>query len=71
MLAPVTTAKKAYHEQLSVAVTMSVLEPSPTMVECDHRHGKYMAFCLMFRGDVMAAGFLMIVQMANVVNAAD
>ena len=69
--APATSAEKAYHEQLSIAVTMSALEPSPMMVKCDPRHGKCMACCLMFRGDVMAAGFLMIVQMANVVNAAD
>ena len=52
--APVISAEKAYHEQLSVAeITMSVFEPASMMVKCDPRHGKYMACCLMFRGDVV------------------
>merc|ERR1712193_312462 len=51
--APVISAEKAYHEQLSVAeITMSVFEPASMMVKCDPRHGKYMACCLMFRGDL-------------------
>jgi len=29
-----------------------VFEPSSMMVNCDPRHGKYMACCLMYRGDV-------------------
>ena len=28
-------------------------EPSNQMVKCDPRHGKYMACCLLFRGDVV------------------
>ncbi|CAE7258602.1 unnamed protein product [Symbiodinium sp. KB8] len=52
--APVISAEKAYHEQLSVAeITMSVFEPSSMMVKCDPRHGKYMACCMMYRGDVV------------------
>merc|ERR1711940_282761 len=45
---------KAYHEQLSVAeITNSVFEPGSMMAKCDPRHGKYMACCLMYRGDVV------------------
>merc|ERR1711897_17051 len=52
--APVISAEKAYHEQLSVAeITMSVFEPASMFVKCDPRHGKYMACCLMYRGDVV------------------
>merc|ERR1712178_364183 len=52
--APVISAEKAYHEQLSVAeITMSVFEPASMYVKRDPRHGKYMACCLMYRGDVV------------------
>merc|ERR1712093_164150 len=52
--APVISAEKAYHEQLFVAeITMSVFEPAAMYVKCDPRHGKYMACCMMYRGDVV------------------
>ncbi|GLD99832.1 hypothetical protein PINS_up008560 [Pythium insidiosum] len=52
--APVISAEKAYHEQLTVAeITNSAFEPSSMMAKCDPRHGKYMATCLMYRGDVV------------------
>mmetsp|Transcript_35035 Transcript_35035/g.49751 ORF Transcript_35035/g.49751 Transcript_35035/m.49751 type:complete len:453 (-) Transcript_35035:71-1429(-) len=52
--APIISHQKAFHEQLSVAeITNSVFEPSNMMTKCDPRHGKYMACCLMYRGDVV------------------
>jgi tubulin alpha len=52
--APIITKEQAGHEQLSVAeITNAVFEPSNMMTKCDPRHGKYMACCLMFRGDIV------------------
>ncbi|AFP65274.1 tubulin alpha-1 chain (nucleomorph) [Chroomonas mesostigmatica CCMP1168] len=51
--APVISSEKAYHEQLKVSeITNSAFEPNSMMAKCDPRHGKYMACCLMYRGDV-------------------
>uniref|UniRef100_A0A3B4AP99 Tubulin/FtsZ 2-layer sandwich domain-containing protein n=1 Tax=Periophthalmus magnuspinnatus TaxID=409849 RepID=A0A3B4AP99_9GOBI len=45
---------KAYHEQLTVLeITSACFEPLNQMVKCDPRHGKYMACCLLYRGDVV------------------
>jgi len=52
--APVISSEKAYHEQLSTAeLTNAVFEPHNMMAKCDPRHGKYMACCLMYRGDIV------------------
>ena len=53
--APILSAEKAYHEQCSVAeLTKAVFEPSASMVKCDPRKGKYMACCMLYRGDCVS-----------------
>ncbi|KAG0290765.1 Tubulin alpha-3C/D chain [Dissophora globulifera] len=52
--APILSAKKAYHEQLSVnEITTACFDIQNQMVKCDPRQGKYMACCLLYRGDVI------------------
>ncbi|CAF0820089.1 unnamed protein product [Rotaria sordida] len=52
--APIISAEKAYHEQLTTSeVTSALFEPGNQLVKCDPRHGKYMACCILYRGDVV------------------
>ena len=51
---PVISHAKASHESNSVQeISMSCFEPNNQMVKCDPRNGKYMATCLLYRGDVV------------------
>jgi len=52
--APILSVATAQHQQMTVAeITNDAFEPNSMMAKCDPRHGKYMACCLMYRGDVV------------------
>ena len=52
--APIMSDVKAHHEKLTVAdLTQSCFKYTNQMVKCDPRHGKYMACCMLYRGDVV------------------
>jgi tubulin alpha len=51
---PMVSAEKALSERMSVSeISQAAFEPGSLMAKCDPRLGKYMACCLMFRGDVV------------------
>jgi tubulin alpha len=44
----------AYHNTMAVdTITQTCFEPGNQMVVCDPTKGKYMAVCLLYRGDVV------------------
>lgn len=52
--APVLPVEKAFHEGITVAdLTSELFETDNQMVKCDPRKGKYMACCVLYRGDVV------------------
>lgn len=52
--APLTSPERARNDVMSVAqITSACFDPSNQMVKCDPRTGKYMACCLLYRGDVV------------------
>ncbi|XP_071819656.1 tubulin alpha chain-like [Apostichopus japonicus] len=52
--APLLSIQKAYHEQFTISdITSGCFDPSNLMVKCDLNRGKYMACCILYRGDVV------------------
>ena len=52
--APLIPIEKTHHLQPSVAqITNSAFDPNLIMAKCDPTKGKYMACCMMYRGDVV------------------
>jgi len=51
---PFLSKEKTLHSQLDVSeITNACFEPHNQMVKCDPRQGKYMACCMLYRGDVV------------------
>lgn len=51
---PVVSVAKSHHDRFSVTdITTSCFDKQSTMVECDPSAGKYMACCMLYRGDVV------------------
>nr|NP_001187422.1 tubulin alpha-2 chain [Ictalurus punctatus]ADO28622.1 tubulin alpha-2 chain [Ictalurus punctatus] len=50
---PLISKRRASHEQMSVTeLTTACFDPNYQTIKCDPRSGKYMACCLLYRGDV-------------------
>lgn len=52
--APLQAKEKSLHETNSIRqITTNCFEPYNCMMKCDPRQGKYMACCMLYRGDVV------------------
>jgi len=52
--APLISADKLHYDSYSTSqITNTLFEPQSMMAKCDPEHGKYMAACLMYRGDIV------------------
>ena len=52
--APIHSPEHAYHEAHTVPeITTALFEPANMLAKCEPRRGKYMAVCIMYRGDVV------------------
>lgn len=52
--APVLSVERAFRQQVTVAsITNECFDPGSLMVKCNPASGKYIACCLLFRGDVV------------------
>lgn len=52
--APIITKEKVFHEQLNVFdITSECFEQTNQFVKCDMKKGKFMACCLLYRGDII------------------
>lgn len=51
---PLLPKEKVFHETNSIKeITNNCFEPNNCMMKCDPRQGKYMACCMLYRGDVV------------------
>lgn len=51
---PLSAKEKSMHETNSIKqITNNCFEPNNCMMKCDPRQGKYMACCMLYRGDVV------------------
>lgn len=52
--APITSSRRAYHHSFSInELTAECFDPSNQLVKCESKKGKYMACCLLYRGEVV------------------
>jgi len=53
--APILSANKASHDQITVAeITNAAFDSQNSMIKCEPKSGKYMACCMLYRGDVVS-----------------